>query len=373
MSTLNVESISHPTSGSNVTINGITPAGTNSLGLRNLIINGAMQVAQRGTTFTGLTSPTFVVDRFDLYVTTGTFSSEQSTTAPPGFGNSLKIDCTATATLGTSGIILLRQKFEGLNVQSIKKGTSDAQPITLSFWVRSNKTGTYISEIYDADNTRQVSKSYTINSADTWEHKTLTFPADTTGTLTNDNSQSIIAQFWLAAGTNYTSGTLNTSWNSITNANRLVGQVNFADSTDNEFYITGVQLEVGSVATPFEHRSYGDELARCQRYYWNLLLERAETNFYIGNATQFSSTACLMVLHPPVTMRTAPSLDVSDGTGHFSKLAAGSTTAFNTLAISSIISAASVTAIATVSGTAGHAAVLRVSNDNSKFAFSAEL
>jgi len=258
--------ISIDTSG-HVTLDGQSLPSAGPLSNRNLIINGAMQVAQRGTSFTGLTATSFVIDRFDLYITTGTFSAEQSTTAPSGFGNSLKVDCTATTSLGTNGLVLIRQKFEGLNVQSIKKGTSDAQPITLSFWARSNKTGTYIAEIYDAMNTRQVSKSYTINSADTWEYKTLTFPADTTGTLSNTNAQSIIAQFWLAAGTNYTSGTLNTTWNSVTSANRLVGQVDFGDSTSNEFYLTGVQLEVGSVATPFEHRSYGDELARCQRYY----------------------------------------------------------------------------------------------------------
>ena len=289
----------------NLTVNGNAYPATGPLSNRNLIINGAMQVAQRGTSFAGLTAASYVIDRFDLYITTGTFSAEQSTTAPSGFGNSLKVDCTATTSLGTSGAVVLRQKFEGLNAQSIKKGTSDAQPITLSFWARSNKTGTYISEIYDATNNRQVSKSYTINSADTWEYKTLTFPADTTGTLNNTNAQSIIAQFWLAAGTNFTSGTLNTTWNSVTTANRIVGQVDFGDSTSNEFYITGVQLEVGSVATPFEHRSYGDELARCQRYYAVL-----GTSAQPSPCPVFSraSNTKVMGIDLPVPMRTTPTV-----------------------------------------------------------------
>jgi hypothetical protein len=243
---------------------------------KNLIINGAMQVAARGTSTSITTGGTyFSPDRFQIGITgvdqlAATLS--QSTTAPAGFSNSLKFEVTtAETTLDADEIVTVRQKFEGQDLQRIAKGTSSAEQVTASFWVRSSNTGTYILELYDSDNTRQVSKSYTINSANTWEYKTITFPADTTGAFDNDNNLSLFFMFWLAAGSDYTSGTLNTSWASATSANRVVGQTNLIAST-NDFYITGVQLEVGEQATPFEHRSFGDELARCERYYeksWN--------------------------------------------------------------------------------------------------------
>jgi hypothetical protein len=121
--------------------------------------------------------------------------------------------------------------------------------------------------LFDSDNSRHISRSYTINSSGTWEQKTITFPGDTTGSLDNDNGSSLTVRWWLAAGTDWSSGTLATSWQAQNNTDRAVGQVNLADSTANEWQITGVQLEVGSVATPFEHRSFGDELLRCQRYF----------------------------------------------------------------------------------------------------------
>jgi len=140
----------------------------------------------------------------------------------------------------------------------------------LSFWVRSNKTGTYIAELYGVTDNRQISKSYTISSADTWEKKTITFAGDTTGAFANDNGIGLMLQFWLAAGSTYTSGTLQTSWGSSVNANRAVGQVNLADSTSNEWYITGVQLEAGTTASDFEFLPVDVNLRRCLRYYEEL-------------------------------------------------------------------------------------------------------
>ena len=150
-------------------------------------------------------------------------------------------------------------------------------------------------------------------------------------------------------------------------------QVNFFDSTDNNFYITGVQLEVGEVATPFEHRSYGDELARCQRYYWNPLLEKGQTNTYLGNGAQYDGLTSFMVLHPPVTMRTEPSADFSNSTGHFAKLANNSATNFSTFTLDGSNSAACITVSYNASGSNGHANFVRAQNTASKFAFSAEL
>ena len=153
----------------------------------------------------------------------------------------------------------------------LKKGTSNAESVTLSFWVKSAKTGTYIIELFDGDNNRSISQAYTISSANTWEKKVLSFAGDTTGVFDNDNGLSLYLFFWLVAGTNYTSGTLNTSWGAYTNANRAVGQVNLADSTSNDWYITGVQLEVGSFDAnsipPFQFEDTGTNLRRCQRYF----------------------------------------------------------------------------------------------------------
>jgi hypothetical protein len=163
--------------------------------------------------------------------------------------------------------ILIAQSIEGQNLQYLKKGTASAVSTTLSFWVKSTKTGTFIAEIFDVDNTRAISASYTVNVTNTWENKTITFEGDTTGTLDNNNGNSFQLSFYLSAGTDYTSGTLSTTWTSNTNANRAVGQVNCADSTANDWYITGVQLEAGTTASDFEFLPYDVNFRRCQRYF----------------------------------------------------------------------------------------------------------
>ena len=247
--------------------------GTENIGgRRNIIINGAMQIAQRGTSFTSIggTAGVYSLDRmrYGFTMNSGRFTITQSTDSPNGFANSLKVDITtAESSLNASSGAAFSQFLEGQDVQQFKKGTSDAEEYSLSFHVKSNVTGTYIVELFDNDNTRQVSKSYTIDSANTWERKTITFPADTTGAFDNDNASSLFVQWFLASGTDRTSGTLNTSWASSTNANRAVGQANLFSSTDNEWYITGIQLEVGNQASDFEHRSFAEELNLCQRYY----------------------------------------------------------------------------------------------------------
>ena len=284
-------------------------------GVRNLIINGAMQVAQRGTSTSSVASGGYYAsDRWRIdYASAGTWTVSQSTTSPTGFSNSFKMDCTtADASLSAGDALIFNQRIEGQNLQHLKKGTSDAESVTLSFWVRSNKTGTYIAELIDNDNTRGYSQSYTISSANTWEHKTLTYSGDTTGALGNDNGLSLYVNFWLAAGTDFTSGTLATSWEAQTSANRAVGQVNLADSTSNEWYITGVQLEVGDSASNFEHRSYGDELQRCQRYFYRHDFGGNLAPAMHGGSSNGSQG--FFDIQLPVTMRTAPSTSDSSPT-----------------------------------------------------------
>ena len=236
-------------------------------GRRNIVINGSQIVSQRGTSFSlSGTADTFITDRFLISNSdTGAWTASQSTDSPTGFSNSLKMDCTTADTSPT--FLTLMTRFEGQDLQHLKKGTSSAEKTTLSFFVKSNKTGTYIAELRDIDNNRTIGKAYTISSADTWEQKIITFDGDTTGAFGNDNGNSLQIIWYLAVGSVYNSGTLATSWGSRVNANTAVGQVNLADSTDNEWYITGIQLEVGEQATPFEHRSFGEELALCQRYF----------------------------------------------------------------------------------------------------------
>jgi hypothetical protein len=324
MSTIRVNSIKN----TNTTDGGISIDGSGHVSIegqslpsagpltnRNLMINGAMQVAQRGTSFTGLTSgDNYGADRYAFIISgAGTWTVENSTTSLDAFKDSIKIDCTtAKASLGANDQCNFRYNFEGQDLQHLKKGTSAAESLTLSFWVQSNKTGTYIVELFDSDNTRHISRSYTIDSSGTWEKKTITFPGDTTGSLDNDNGNSLTVRWWLAVGTDWSSGTLATSWQAQDNTDRAVGQVNLADSTANEWQITGVQLEVGSVATPFEHRSYGDELARCQRYYYKISYGTDITSFGAGFNQTNQHTRNMICF--PVTMRRSPSALEQSGT-----------------------------------------------------------
>jgi len=245
----------------------------NQFPYRNLIINGAMQVAQRSSSVASITTDGyFTADRWYFGASTmGTWTMSVENDAPTGsgFAKSTKVLCTtADASPAVGDNLILSQRLEGQNLQRIKKGTAAAEQLTVSFWVKSNRTGTYIVDFYDNDNTRQISKSYTISASGTWEYKTITIPADTTGAFDNDNALSLFVFFWLGAGTNFTSGTLNSSsWNSATNTNRAVGQVNLASATSNYWQVTGVQLEVGDTATPFEFKSFDVDSNECFRYY----------------------------------------------------------------------------------------------------------
>ena len=248
-------------------------------GRRNLIINGDMRVAQRATSATvgpnGTGEGYQTLDRWNHGLNNAAVTTvSQSSTVPTGegFANSMKIDVTtADTSVASTDFWIMTTRLEGQDLQRIKKGTSNAEKLTLSFWVRSTKTGVYVVELEDKDNaTRSVSLSYTIASADTWQKVELVFPADTTGAFTNDNNESLRIVWWLVAGSNYSSGTLNTTWGSQTDANRAVGQVNLFDSTSNEYYITGVQLEVGDQATPFEHLTYQESAMLCYRYFYKM-------------------------------------------------------------------------------------------------------
>jgi phage gp37-like protein len=296
MSELKVDKVS-PRSGTYLAVG--------TLSYKNILINGDMSIAQRSTSVASITgSGYYTVDRMNLaLISLGTWTQSQSTDVPTGqgFATSLKMDCTtADAAPSASDQVIIQQRIEGQNLQYLKKGTANAESLTLSFWVKSNKTGTYVVNILDNDNSRQISNSYTINASNTWEKKTLTFAGDTTGVFGNDNNLSIELNFWLGAGSTYTSGTLQTSWTSTANADLAVGQVNLADDTANEWYITGVQLEAGTTASDFEFLPYDVNLQRCLRYYF-----KDDCRLQILTA-RVSDALRLANFRLPVPMRAAP-------------------------------------------------------------------
>ena len=245
---------------------------------KNIIINGSMDIAQRATSVSSISSGNTIhtCDRWKTYASsagTWTQTQEALTSGDPytnGFATSLKLDCTtANGSLSSGSYLQIAQSIEAQNLQYIKKGTSNAEQLTASFWVKSTKTGTNILQFVSLDNTVRIcAKSYTINSSDTLEKKTITIPADTssTGKIDNNNGEGMRMIFWVAAGTDYTSGTLATTWQNTNNPDRAVGQINNADSTSNNFEITGVQLEAGTSASEFEFLPFDVNLQRCHRY-----------------------------------------------------------------------------------------------------------
>ena len=286
-----------------------------SLSNRNLIINGAMQVAQRGTSSTGQgASDLFLVDRFHLNTngnSAGRFTVTQESDGPSGIPNSLKLACTtADTSIAASERFFIEQRLEGQDLQRIKKGTSDAEAITVSFYVKGNAAATYVVGIYDSDNSRQIGAQFSVTTS--WNRVSVTFPADTGGSaLDDDNAESLSLRFYLHAGSTYTGGTLQTAWDSAVNNEQVGGgTTSIFDSTSRTFFLTGVQLEVGEQATPFEHRSFGDELARCQRYY-----ETGRFSFKVPTEGVSNLASGIGGYHSFVTTkRAAPTLTSSNST-----------------------------------------------------------
>jgi len=353
-------------------VNGNAYPSAGPLSNRNLIINGAMTVHQRGS---NLTSGGYIADRWSFNAGSldqwaGDVTWE--TDSPDGFSRSIKMNTTTAETSFEAGEELsFEHRIEAQNLQHLDWGTANAKSLTLSFWVKCNKTGTQSIHVRAHDASDGYSTSYSINSADTWEYKTIVIPGNTAGSITNDNGIGIWIR-WIAARGD--TAVTEDAWDTSNIGPYAVsGAMTFGTTIGDYLQLAGVQLEVGSVATPFEHRSYGDELAKCQRYYWNLLLEKGQTDLYLGNATQYNSSTIFMTLHPPVTMRTEPSADISNGTSHFATLANDTAANFDTWAIDGRSGAAAVTVSATVSGTTGHSLFVRSQNTSAKFAFSAEI
>jgi len=329
-----------------------------------IMYNGDMAVAQRGTSFTGVSSGSnWPVDRFEFYPTNlgaYTIIQEALTSGEAynnGFRSALRIDTTtADASPAATDYAILRGKIEGKDLGLFKKGTSNAEKFTLAFWVKSNKTTTGQVNLFDIDNDRLVSGTYTISSANTWEKKIINFPADTTGGFDNDNALSLLVEFFLDSGSNFSSGTAPTAWEAQTNADRNANNFAIGSSTDNDFAMTGVQLEVGEFSSttipPFQFETFGDNLARCQRYYYRMINE----NVSMGTFSYYSSGRVESGVSFPVTMRTAPSLVSTSGSSYFRVQRNGGDNNLNDLSAGVIgLNHASIFNTDEASGTAGHA------------------
>ena len=350
--------------------------GYNANPYRNIIINGDMSIAQRGTSQSSLSTGFNTVDRFEILKSADSaFTESQSTDVPTGqgFANSWKIECTtADASLNATDYLLRRQPIEAQNLQYLKFGTASAESITLSFWIKSSKTGTYIISLRNNDNDRLINQSYTISSANTWEKKTLTFAGDTSYGFNNDNGEGLRVQFQLLAGSNYSSGTLQTTWGTYAHTNSAVGQVNFADSTSNNLYITGVQLEAGTSASDFEFLPHDINLQRCQRYYYRINPNGSSGS--IGSAAFYSSSSVFTMLEFPTSMRTSPSLETVTGTDYYNVNRDSDNDPFNDFSLNtSNIDSAHLYTDSNVSSTTGFAGRTRFNSASGYVAFSSEL
>jgi hypothetical protein len=293
-----------------------------------LIRNGDMAVAQRATSATGkTTSGIYACDKMSLTVDsmgTYTVAQESQTSGNAfinGFANAWRVDCTtADASPGASDQLAMQYTFEGQDLQVFKKGTANAEKFTLAFWVKSNKTGTGNIQLKDKDNSnRQCTQSYTISSADTWEHKVCVFGADTTGAFGDDNAKSLIINWYLGSGTDSSSGTANHGTWEAQDQTKVNdgGTLNINDNTDNDWAITGIQLEVGeftsSTLPPFQHESFGENLERCQRYYYKI--GPMVDGEYFGDGNIDGSNDAQILVPFAVTMRTNPTAIETSGTG----------------------------------------------------------
>ena len=345
MSTLKVDAIRHNSATSDAITTAadgtctakLTSVNGGQLSHRNIIINGAMNVSQRGTSFASLGTG-YTVDRFRYTenIDTGVVTvTQESITDLPGFTKAAKINCT-TAEAGVpskagSKFAAFNTKLEGQDLQQLAYGTSSAKQITLSFYVKSNVTGTFCVSLYKGDQTaRNVSLGYTISSANTWEKKTLTYPADTGGGGIDNDNGSGLEIYWVVARQQGYQGAASTTWGNNTDARFAnLCTATIFENTNDHIMFTGVQLEVGDTATSFEHRSFGEELSRCQRYYVKYAGPRRYP--FINGAG--ANTQGFLNFQYPVKMRAAPTVTFGAGVGIFTPQVSVSQTVTSAAAI----------------------------------------
>lgn len=384
MSTLKVSSVQHASAASpaitlnasgQATLNGLAFPTSGSLSGRNRIINGDMRIDQRnaGASMTATTAAEYCLDRWRTISSASSKFSVQrnagSVTPPAGFTNYLGVTSLAATTLASGDYYMLDHRIEGFNVADFAFGTASAAAVTLSFWVRSSVTGTFGGALTN-NATRSYPFTYTISATNTWEQKTITIAGDTIGTWAKDNTAGINTTFSLGVGSTYkgTAGAWagSTFWSAT-------GAVDLVNTSGATFYITGVQLEAGTVATPFERRSYGQELSLCQRYFAKM--SAAASNLYVafGAGMWYTTTSASIFIKYPTTMRASPTLSyggivsVLYGGGSFSNISSVGTVYAGTDSL--LWQPGGLT-----SGTVGAGTIVLANNDATAFiAFSIEL
>jgi hypothetical protein len=331
MSTVKANAIIDASGGNTATINSMTPTADSLQGFRNRIINGDMRIDQRnaGASVTNTAGGVYTLDRYEIRGTQASKCTvQQSSTAATGFVNSALVTSSSAYSVLVGDYFMLSQLVEGTNIADFGWGTANAATVTLSFWVRSSLTGTFGGALRNSAADRSYPFTFTINAANTFEYKTVTIAGDTSGTWLTTTGIGIRISFGLGVGSTY-SGTASAwagaNYLSATGATSVVG------TNGATFYITGVQLEKGSVATPFERRDYGRELAMCQRYYWRFKANNTVSIFSTGLNT--GTTAARHVLPFPIPMRAAPSSLEQSGTASDYRLWHGSGTTTNLSAV----------------------------------------
>jgi hypothetical protein len=273
---------------------------------RNLFHNGDFKVSQRGDEFTSVTSSNTRIDRFrNVYNSLGTWTVTRDADTPVGLTSSIKLTCTTADPTPASGDRWsLQQRMEGHNLQHLAFGTSGAQPLVLSFWVKSNKTGGASINIFQSDaGSRHISTSYTINDADTWEYKVINIPADTGGQIDNDDGVGLAIDWFLNSGYEWQSGSYQSNWDANNvNANKNVNNLGVGTAVNDYWQMTGAQLELGTRATPFEHRTYDEELTKCQRYLYRFSPPDG-SNYMIAPGLSRSTTLGRFAITFPTPMR----------------------------------------------------------------------
>ena len=346
-------------------------------GFRNRIINGDMRIDQRNAGASANSPSTaslaYTLDRWEVRGDTeGVFSIQQNSSAPAGFVNSLKITVTTIdSSLGATQLYNLSQKIEGYNVADLNWGTANAKTVTLSFWVRSSVTGTFGGALRNSASNRSYPFTYTISVADTWEQKTVTVAGDTTGTWLTTNGLGINLSFSFGSGADR-SGTAG-AWVAVNNSS-ATGATNLMATLNATWYITGVQLEVGSVATPFERRPYGTELMLCYRYCFRYCLGNSDTALGIGsyyNSGTLFWTTCL-----PTNMRGSITATIAGGTNYYVFTRNGADDTFDSPILNGTNSQYNVVEFLEdggLSGTGGDSGSVRTNNASASIVLSAEL
>jgi hypothetical protein len=348
----------------------IAQSGSNNVTMRNRIINGAMVISQRnGTSSVTPNSSAYTLDRWELSIAVSSkLSVQQSSTAPAGFVNSVLLTSTSAYTPGASDYMSYCQKVEGYNFADMAWGTANAQPVTLSFWVRSSLTGTFSGALQNDGAGRSYPFTFTISAANTFEYKTVTIPGDTSGTWNTTNGKGVEVHFNMGSGSNLlgTAGAWASAWRT-----GVTGSVALVGTSGATMYLTGVQLEEGTAASPFENRLYTTELQLCQRYFYNHVSVNGR---YFSLSNYFTSSYLFVFINFPVTMRAAPSLIASSGTNYYNNICNGAADGFNSLLIDSPTTTCSAIYNASeVSGTAGQAGIISTNNASASVSFSAEL